>query len=418
LLEENTKDRGSNAPLQSNDGADNVLGATPFRQKGRKYMSKRSGQTGQVFLRNDRWVGRFYVDVPEASKRKRRALVLGMKRELNRSEAKRKLLDIIMQQGVNTPTHLERSQRPPTTFADVADAWELKRLPQLKPSSRYTAPKLIAKYLRPWFGQTDLEEIKTGTVNDWIMDLQAKSLQPKTIHNLWKLFRAIMNWHSQQNDEPTRKWYPSLPTLPDVEQRWFTQLEIGQIVGEAEGQYRVLFHLAGSSGMRAGELFGLHVDDLDMDRGVIHVRRSVWHGQEVPPKTRKGYREVWIDSGTVRIIQEYLGSRTSGRIFQTRNGTPLTDHDVLKNVLHPICDNLKIARGGMHAFRHGRVSHMQQNSVPPDFTKSQVGHSSLRTTSGYTHFSDSFKREIVEQLAPSWTHSDRLDSVAVDTKRS
>jgi integrase len=407
----------SKPPLQSPDCPIKVVDATPFRQKGRKYMSKRSGQTGQVFLRNDRWVGRFYVDVPEASKRKRRALVLGMKRELNRSEAKRKLLDIIMQQGVNTPTHLERSLRPPTTFADVADAWELKRLPQLKPSSRYTAPKLIAKYLRPCFGQMDLEDIKTGTVNDWIMDLQGKGLEPKTIHNLWKLFRAIMNWHSQQSDELPRKWYPSLPTIPDVEQRWFTQQEIGWIVNKAEGQYRVLFHLAGSSGMRAGELFGLHVDDLDMDRGVIHVQRSVWRGLEVSPKTRRGYREVWIDSGTVRIIRDHLGSRVSGRLFQTRNGTPLTDHDVLKDVLYPICDRLKLPRGGMHAFRHGRVSHMQQNQVPPDFTKSQVGHSSLRTTSAYTHFSESFKREIVEQLAASWTHSDQLDSVAVEPKR-
>ena len=82
------------------------------------------------------------------------------------------------------------------------------------------APKLIAKYLHPFFGQTDLEKIKTGIVNDWIMDLQSKSLEPKTIHNLWKLFRAIMNWHSQQSDELPRKWYPSLPTIPDVEQRY------------------------------------------------------------------------------------------------------------------------------------------------------------------------------------------------------
>ena len=170
--------------------------------------------------------------------------------------------------------------------------------------------------------------------------------------------------------------------------------------------------------MRAGELFGLHVEDLDMNRGVIHVRRSVWRGQEVSPKTRKGYREVWIDSATVRMIQAHLGSRTSGRVFQTRNGTPLTDHEVLRDVLHPICDRLKIPRGGMHAFRHGRVSHMQQNHVPPDFTKTQVGHSSLRTTSGYTHFSDAFKREIVEQLAPSWTHSEQLDSVAIGAKTS
>jgi integrase len=263
-----------------------------------------------------------------------------------------------------------------------------------------------------------LEEIKTGTVNGWIVQLQEKALKPKTVHNLWKIFRAIMNWHSQQCDEPLHKWYPTLPVIPDVEQRWFTQDEIGQIVNHAEGQHQVLFHLAGVSGMRAGELFGLHVEDLDLNRGVIHVRRSVRRGQEVSPKTRKGYREVWIDSGTVRIIKEHLGSRTSGRIFQTRNGTPISDHDVLLDVLYPICDHLKIPRGGMHAFRHGRVSHMQQNHAPPDFTKGQVGHSSLRTTSGYTHFADSFKRDVVERLASSWTHSKPLDSVAIEDKHS
>jgi len=32
-----------------------------------------------------------------------------------------------------------------------------------------------------------------------------------------------------------------------------------------------------------------------------------------------------------------------------------------------------------------------QNHLPPDFTKAQVDHSSLRTTSGYAHFSDGFE---------------------------
>jgi integrase len=53
----------------------------------------------------------------------------------------------------------------------------------------------------------------------------------------------------------------------------------------------------------------------------------------------------------------------------------------------------------MHAFRHGRVSQLQANGVPADFTMSQVGHSSLRTTAAYTHFTDAFSRETVERLA-------------------
>ena len=188
-------------------------------------MSKRSGQAGQVFLRNGRWVGRFYVDVQGQTQRVRKAVVLGMKNEVTKPQAKRKLKNMLSEEGVNTPEHLERSLRPPTAFDTVADLWESKRLPQLKESSKYSVPKLLAKHLRPFFGQMALGEIKTGNVNDWLAEMQSKKLEPKTIHNMWKLFRAIMNWHAQQNDEQPRKWYPILPMIAQDEQRWFTQSE-------------------------------------------------------------------------------------------------------------------------------------------------------------------------------------------------
>jgi integrase len=378
-------------------------------------MSKRSGQSGQVFLRHDRWVGRFYVDVPGQTRRVRKAVVLGLKSELTKPQARLKLRTMLSDEGVNTPEHLERSLRPAITFNDVADQWESKRLSQLKESSRYSNPKLLTKHLRPFFGSMALDNIKTGNVNDWIADMQRKKLEPKTIHNMWKLFRAVMNWHAQQKDEQPRKWYPILPMIRQDEQRWFTQAEFRQLVEAAEGQYKLLFHLAGSSGLRAGELFGLHVEDLDLNRGIVHVRRSVWRGIEVTTKTRKGFRDVFIDTGTASMLKQCLGGRTSGRVFQSRSGMPLDTSNVLSEVLHPLCDRLSIPRGGLHAFRHGRVSHLQANNVPGDFTKGQVGHSSLRMTSGYTHFSEDFARETVERLAselPSWTHSEELDSVA------
>jgi hypothetical protein len=196
-------------PEVTSSGTDVIVpAATPLRQSGRKYMSKRSGQKGQVKLRNGRWIGRYYVDVFGQSKRVRPAVVLGMKHELTKSEAKLKLWGIITEAGVNTPGHLERSIKPLVTFGDVADASEAKRLPQLKMSTQYAAPQQIAKHLRPFFGALPLESIKTGTVNDWISGLGKKELEPKTVHNPWKQFRAIMNWHSQQSDEPKRGTLP------------------------------------------------------------------------------------------------------------------------------------------------------------------------------------------------------------------
>ena len=360
-------------------------------------MSKRAGQTGALILRHDRWVGRFYVDTPEG--RTRKAVVLGLRSELSKTEAKLKLLNLITGEGVNTPQHLERLLKPVTVFADVASAWELKRLPHLKESSQYATPKLLAKHIRPYFDAMPIDQIRTGIVNDWLDTVSQKGLEPKTVHNLYKLFRAIVNWHAQQNDEQPRKFYPNLPVVSQAEQRWFTPEESRRIIEAASGQYKTLFRLAAFSGLRFGELAGLHVEDVDFARGVIRVRRSVWRGQEVSPKTAKGYRDVWIDSATVAVIRSHLGTRTAGRVFQSRVGTPLTNRDVCRRVLRPICEKLNIPFGGMHAFRHGRVSHLQASGVPADFTKSQVGHSSLRTTALYTHFTPEFSREIAERLA-------------------
>lgn len=218
-------------------------------------------------------------------------------------------------------------------------------------------------------------------------------------------------------DEPKVTFYPDLPDLPDEEQRWFTQAEIRQIVYAATGQYKMLFHLAGFTGLRNGELCGLRVEDLKLEDGVIEVRRAIWNGIEGETKTKSGKRNVFIDSATIRMLREFLDGRKTGRLFQTRVGTPLENRDICRRVLTPICKKLGIKPGGMHAFRHGRVSHMQANAIPGDFVKNQIGHSSLRVTSNYTHFEHRQKREMAERLL-SCTQNDKLYSVAAQAKAS
>ena len=59
-----------------------------------------------------------------------------------------------------------------------------------------------------------------------------------------------------------------------------------------------------------------------------------------------------------------------------------------------ILKSLGLQPGGLHAFRHGRVSMLQANGMPGDLLLEQVGHSNLKTTSGYTHFNDAFRQRM------------------------
>lgn len=368
-------------------------------------MSKRSGQSGHVFVRNGRYVGRYYVDVPEG--RVKKAITLGLKSKMTKPEARRRLLDIISSEGINEPTYLERALGSAKTFNDVADQWERIRVPKLGLNSQYMSPKLVAKHLRPFFGKMAIDGIKTGIINEWISTVM-KGFEPKTVHNMYKLFRAIVNWQYRQEDQQPRKWSPDLPPLPQHEQRWFTPEEAALIVANAKGRNKMLLHLAASTGMRSGELSGLRVEDVDFKRHLIRVVRSTWLSKEVPTKTRKGYREIFIDKDTVQALRGYLGTRTTGLMFPSKNGTPLRNREMVFDILYPLCDSLGIKRGGMHAFRHGRVSLMRTGGAPDDLVTRQIGHSTLRTTSAYTHFSEDFQRDLANRL--SWTQFAKLDS--------
>ena len=367
------------------------------RRKGTgRCMRKRSGQSGSVRLVGTRWVGRYWRDVLGKDTREQPAVVLGEKATMTKPEARRKLLSILEAEGVNTVQHLERALKPAVTFNQIADDWVTKRLPKLYFSSQFICGPRLKKHVRPFFGEMPLEDIKTGTVNEWITRLN-KVLEPKTVVNTWKLFRAICNWHLRQFDKPKVCWYPELPALPDYEQRWFTPQEIDMIVDAATGQYKALFRLAGYTGMRCGELCALRCEDLHLAHGVIDVQRSVWEGHEGTTKNGKK-RIVYLDTVTVKVLQEYLGNRKSGRVFESRLGTYLVNREINRKVLTPLCKRLGIEPGGMHAFRHGRVSLMQASRVPADFTLSQIGHSSLRVTSNYTHFAHQQKRDLAEHL--------------------
>ncbi len=148
---------------------------------------------------------------------------------------------------------------------------------------------------------------------------------------------------------------------------------------------RKLFALQFATGMRFGEIAGLHIEDLDFVESVIRIRRSTFGLQEVTPKSQAGHRQIDVDPDTMTMVKEYLGDRQSGRVFQTKNETPLVVNNVNRRVLKPLCKKLEIPIGTTHAFRHGRISVLQQNNVPGDLIKKWVGHTSLKTTSKYTH---------------------------------
>jgi hypothetical protein len=99
---------------------------------------------------------------------------------------------------------------------------------------------------------------------------------------------------------------------------------------------------------------------------VVHVRRSIWRGQEQAPKTANVVRVVDIPEVLARVLRPYL-SRIGGYLFATKEGRPLQQRNVLR-VLHtrkPV---------GFHSFRLFRLTWLRKNSFPKDLERYWMGH--------------------------------------------
>jgi len=109
-----------NLELQSSESSPNLITATePTRRKRGPSLSRRVGQTGNVFQHCKPWnpaqpaYGRFWIDMPEG--RKRRTVTLGMCR--TKTLARCKLRDFIEREGINTNVNFAATTTPGSKFA-------------------------------------------------------------------------------------------------------------------------------------------------------------------------------------------------------------------------------------------------------------------------------------------------------------
>jgi integrase len=273
-------------------------------------------------------------------------------------------------------------------------------LVQHKPSTQGTMRSHMQKYLVPEFGDLSLRDVQPEKVQQFIANLR---VSPKTVRNISVTFqlmwKSAMAWNYVSHDALAGVVLPK----PKRARRFFLTLEeTRRILAAAPEPYRTFYWLAAETGMRAGELCGIQVDDIDLNRGLVSVRQNVWHGELQDPKSENAVRTFAISSRLREHLRGFLAGwrRNPERlVFATRNGTPWDTNLHVKRKFRPLLRKLGIQECGLHAFRHANASLMDELSVPMKVRQQRLRHSDPRLTMNtYTHMAGADDERIAEQL--------------------
>jgi len=153
-------------------------------------------------------------------------------------------------------------------------------------------------------------------------------------------------------------------------------------------------------------MLGLRIGDLDFNRKVIYIRRSIDSRtkQEQSTKTKNSTGEVPMPAALEERLRAFLkhGFRENPNcyLFANRNGSTFSVGKVTEYGLWPVEDALGIPHTGTHAFRHAAASELLEEGAPVTFVQQQLRHGDAKTTlQKYGHVVGDSQRRAVNNWA-------------------
>lgn len=284
-------------------------------------------------------------------------------------------------------------------------------------------------HILPELGKYKLNKIDTFLLQKFVNSLMNKKKSVKgkenetisstTANDIYRVLRNMLNravdWEYIDKN-PLLK--VKAPPVADTEKETFTKEEMIDVLSKLKNEpvgSKCIFIIAMATGLRRGEILGLHLDNINLEDESLNVVWEVVRSKkmkkliEKSPKTGKSVREVPIPPFCVEAIKEYLEWRTR-KVERLKVENPkLKEKPNLflgedGGFMRPEFPTKKwgefIKKNGyknvtLHGLRHS-YSTLQMNDNPelgPTDVAELLGHTQLSTTFHYSRHKRGNKRK-------------------------
>jgi DNA invertase Pin-like site-specific DNA recombinase/integrase len=297
------------------------------------------------------------------------------------------------------------------TVAQVVEASLEASRPGLKERTHRSYVSIYRNRVLPTFGKREVTEVTRADVQAWVTALHGEGLAPQTVHHCYVALKKAFRY---AQDDRLISYNPCdsirLPRNADAHAFapvFLTAAEVETLAKQLDTvaqPYGLLVRFAAYTGLRAAEITGLRVRDLNLRAGHVEVRQTLqridgeW--QVGTAKSKRSTREVpLVNRALTAEMREYLfahphRANPDALLWPGRMpGTHVVDFDRVldvasfrRNYLRPALRALGMPEMRFHDLRHTYASLMLSVGRPTHKVSRWMGHASLVTTDTiYSH---------------------------------
>jgi integrase/recombinase XerD len=160
---------------------------------------------------------------------------------------------------------------------------------------------------------------------------------------------------------------------------------------------RALLETMYACGLRASEVIGLELSELDLEGGVLRARGKGSKERIVPIGSKAiASLRVYLNRGRPRLV----GLREEPRVFLNLRGRQLSRQGLYKIVQRHAATAGLAHRMSPHTLRHSFATHLLAGGCDLRSLQEMLGHADIATTQVYTHLSTERLRDVYFEAHP------------------
>ena len=295
---------------------------------------------------------------------------------------------------------------------EIIELWKKEKILYVKKSTYSAYLLLLENHISPYFGE--LEDIEEKDVQDFALNKLTSGLSTKTVKDLIIVIKMILKFAYKNKFLEYKEIDIKFPTESDTR-----DLEVMSIADHKKllkyVQENFTFKNLGiyiclSTGMRIGELCGLQWCDIDIDNGIIKVRKTVQRIYVVEkdrrhteilidsPKTKNSIRDIPMTNKLIKLIKP-LKKIVNNKFFVLTNDEKPTEPRTFRSYYQKLIKKLGLPNLKFHGLRHSFATRCIESKCDYKTVSVILGHSNISTTLNlYVHPNMEQKKKCVDQM--------------------
>ncbi len=294
-------------------------------------------------------------------------------------------------------------------FSQFVESYLEDLKPRLKYNTYLTKEHIIRTKILPYFKEKSLADISTSDIMQWqntilqMRDDNGKGYSPTYLKTISAQMSAMFNHATRYYDlksNPCQK-VGNMGKKKAKEMLFWTKDEFFQFIETMKSKpmsyyaFEVLFW----TGIREGELLALTRGDVDLEKKILHIRKSYQRLEKkdviTEPKTEKSNRDINLPDFLCDELEDYFGM-----LYKCADDTRLfgVSKHYLQHEMQRGCKESGVKRIRIHDLRHSHVAYLIELGFSPVEIAERMGHESISVTFTYSHLYPSKQKSLADKL--------------------